>query len=153
MPAAAKPRLLYLVHQYDNPGGVELHTRALAEGLSDRYETAVAFPHQGRIRLMSGPGRAADYPADPPAWPVTPHRAPRTEESLARILDAVKPDLIHVQHFLHWPLAVIDRAVESGVPVVVSFHDFYAVTPLFTMQGADDPEQTFTPAWSRSAFG
>ena len=59
-------------------------------------------------------------------------------------------DVIHVQHFLHWPLTVIDRAVDYGVPVVVSFHDFYAVTPLFTMQGAEDPEQTFTAAWSRS---
>jgi glycosyltransferase involved in cell wall biosynthesis len=153
MPVPAKPRLLYLVHQYDNPGGVELHTRALVEGLADRYETSVAFPHRGGIRLLSGSGRTADYPADPPAWPVTPYRAPRTEESLARILDAVKPDVIHIQHFLHWPLAVIDQAVDSGAQVVVSFHDFYAVTPLFTMQGADDPEQTFTPAWSRSAFG
>ena len=35
----------------------------------------------------------------------------------------------------------------------MSFRDFYAVTPLFTMQGADGPEQTFTTAWCRSAFG
>ena len=113
---AAKPRLLYLVHQYDNLGGVELHTRALADGLADRYEVAVAFPHQGQVRLVQGPGRVVDYPADPPAWPVTPYRAPRTEGPLAHILVAVAPDLIHVQHILHWPLGTLDRASDWGRP-------------------------------------
>jgi glycosyltransferase involved in cell wall biosynthesis len=152
MSASARPRLLYLVHCYDNLAGVELHTRALAEGLADRFEVAVAYPHQDRLRLLRG-GAAVEYPADPPVWPATPYRAPRTEQALAHILDAVRPDLIHVQHFLHWPLSVLDQAADRGVPVVVSFHDFYAITPRFTMQGTDDPEQTFTPAFARAAFG
>jgi glycosyltransferase involved in cell wall biosynthesis len=150
--ADGKPRLLYLVHCYDNLAGVELHTRALAEGLAQRYEVAVAFPQQGRIRLLRG-GASADFPADESAWPATPYRAPRTEQALARVLADVRPDLVHVQHFLHWPLGVLDQAADYGAPVVISFHDFYAITPLFTMQGADDPEQTFTPAYSRAAFG
>jgi len=43
----------------------------------------------------------------------------------AAILETFRPDLVHVQHFLHWPLSVIDQAVasrvmkdDSGVPVV-----------------------------------
>src|SRR5215472_17337733 len=96
MNGPAKPRLLYLVHCHDNLAGVELHTRALAEGLRDRYEIALAFSHQGHIRLLHGPGPAADFPADPPSWPATPYHAPRTEQALARVLETVRPDLIHV---------------------------------------------------------
>jgi len=148
-----KPRLLYLVHAYDNLAGVELHTRALEEGLQDHYQIAVAFPHAGQIHVRLGPEAIQPYPADPPSWPVTPYRSPRTEQSLAQLLERVKPDLIHVQHFYNWPLSVIDQAVAFDVPVVLSFHDFYAITPYYTMQGAETPEDTFLPAYSRQVFG
>src|SRR5262245_26508854 len=134
MAAPEQPRLLFLLHQYDNLAGVELHTQALADGLRNRYDVAIAYPAAGQLCLRHA-GTLRTFPADPPAWPVTPHRAPGTEQGFARILDAVQPDLIHIQHFLHWPLGVIDQAVAAGARVVVSFHDFYAITPLFTMQG------------------
>jgi glycosyltransferase involved in cell wall biosynthesis len=149
----ANPRLLYLVHCYDSLAGVELHTRALVEGLQDRYQIAVAFPHKGQILVRRGSETIQTYPADPPSWPVTPYRSPRTEESIAQLLESVRPDLIHVQHFFNWPLSVIDRVAAFGVPVILSFHDFYAITPYYTMQGADKPEDTFTPAYSRKIFG
>jgi glycosyltransferase involved in cell wall biosynthesis len=147
------PRLLYLVHRYDAPAGVELHTRALVEGLHDHYQITVAFPHKGQIQVRRGPESILTYPADPPTWPVTPYGSTRTEESIAQILEGVQPDLIHVQHFYNWPLSVIDQVVASGVPVILSFHDYYAITPYYTMQGADKPEDTFTPAYSKQIFG
>src|SRR5215831_18295792 len=123
-----KPRLLYLVHCYDNPAGVELHTRALAEGLQDHYQIAVAFPDGPQLHVRRNNETILSLPADPPVWPATPYRSPRTEQSLAQILDRLQPDLIHIQHFHNWPLSVIDQAVASKVPVVISFHDFYAIT-------------------------
>src|SRR5262249_9726206 len=118
----------------------------------NRSDVAIAYPAAGQLCLRHA-GTLRTFPADPPAWPVTPHRAPPTEQAFARILDAVQPDLIHIQHFLHWPLGVIDQAVAAGARVVVSFHDFYAITPLFTMQGTDDPEETFTPRYCQAVFG
>src|SRR5262245_32379036 len=135
MPAeGGRPRLLLLLHQYENLAGVELHTRALAEGLRDRYQIAIAYPAADHLRLVDDRDQLATYPAGTPVWPATPYHAPRTEQALGQVLDAARPELIHVQHFLHWPLSVIDQCLATGLPVVVSFHDFYAITPQFTMQ-------------------
>jgi hypothetical protein len=60
------PRLLYLVHCYDACAGVELHTRALAEGLRDGYEITVAFPSKGQIEVRRGAETILTYPADTP---------------------------------------------------------------------------------------
>jgi glycosyltransferase involved in cell wall biosynthesis len=149
----SRPRLLYLVHAYDNLGGVELHTRALAEGLCDAFEIYVAFPQRGTLQLRHGTQTVAAYPAETPGWPMTQLRVPRTEQSVAELLRAVRPDLIHVQHLHGWPLGVLDQLTATGVPVIASFHDFYAITPYFTMQGADTPEETFTAAYCEQVFG
>jgi uncharacterized protein (TIGR03032 family) len=151
--SASHPRLLYLVHNYGKLAGVELHTKALVTGLCDRYAISIVYPQEGKLRLLQGVDRVTTYAADPPSWPVTPYRAPRTEQALAKVLGLVQPDLIHIQHFIHWPLSVIDQAVGSGAKVVLSFHDFYAITPQFTMLGARDPEETFSPAFCRTVFG
>ena len=125
----SRPRVLYLVHQFGNQTGVELHTLLLAEGLSDRYEVAIAWPTAEGLHLIQPEQSLRTFPADPPVWPQSPYRADRTAQSLEEIFRLVRPDLIHIQHFLNWPLGVIDQALDSGARVVVSFHDHFALSP------------------------
>ena len=147
-------RLLFLVHQFGNQTGVELHTQTLAEGLSDRYEVSIAWPSAEGVHLLRVPSQnATTFPAEPPVWPQSPYQAERTKRSLDEIFRLVQPDLIHIQHFLNWPLGVIDQAANFGAKVVVSFHDHFAISPLPVFQLGDSVAETLTPAYSMKTFG
>ena len=74
-------------------------------------------------------------------------------DSLNKILYEIKPSLVHVQHFLNWHIGVLEDLVSYGVPVVMSFHDYYALTPVFTLEGAEDPPKCFSPEYSKKIFG
>jgi len=144
-----KPRLLFLVHQFGNLTGVELHTKMLTEALATEYEISVAWPvadvpsmpGSWGLRLKESDGTERIVLTDPPAWPVTPYSATTTDTALREILKWVQPDIIHIQHFLNWPLGVIDRALESHAKVVVSFHDHYALSPQYALTGKEAPAE------------
>ena len=153
----AKPRILYLVHNFDNLAGVEIHTKALWRGLRPWFDTIIAHPEQfgGQLALTvrQTEEKVGRFPADPVPWPQTPYNISRNEQSLQQILEVVNPDLIHIQHFINWPLSVIDQCVAFGRPVFISFHDYFPFTPQFTMIGVTDPNDAVTPAGSLKHFG
>lgn len=149
----SRPHVLYLVHQYGNQTGVELHTQMLAQGLNDRYEVAIAWPSANELHLLHGSLTTQTFPADPPVWPKSPYQSAATFRSLEKIFRLVQPDVIHIQHFLNWPLGVIDLALDSGAKVVVSFHDHFALSPNYALQGTEALNETLTPAYSIRTFG
>lgn len=147
-----RPRLLFIQHSFYNRAGVEEHSRTLSEELRGRFEIFIAFPHEGQIVLLDENRQATVYPADPAQWPVTPYHGAVSGNSLSLILSKVDPALIHILHFFNWPLSVIDQAVAFGRPVVMSFHDYFAITPFYTMQGITDPHLAFSKEFSLHIF-
>ena len=148
-----KPRLLYLSHCYYNRGGVEEHTRDLASGLDADYDIRIVAPEQGRLAVIEKGQLCFTLPADAPVWPLTPINQPTTLNSLSEAISSFKPDLIHIQHFYNWPLGMLELAVNSGVPTVISFHDYYAVHPIYTIQNAQDTLEALTPSYSIATVG
>lgn len=148
-----RPRVLYLVHQFGHRTGVELHTQTLARELSDRYELSIAWPSPDGLQLVQGSRHTGQFPADLVAWPQAPYRVERTSQSLAEIFRLVQPDIIHIQHFLNWPLGVIDQAVEFGAKVVVSFHDHFALSPNYALTGTETPQEISSCAYCMKMFG
>ena len=148
-------RLLILVHNDARVGGVELQTQYLARGLVPQYEVAVAAPHHPsrQIVLTRVEGSCQVWPAEPVPFPVTPYHFPQIESVLAEIIQQFKPELIHFQHLLNWPLSAVDQALASGAKVAVSFYDYYAITPAYTMQGVRDPAETLTAEYSQTLWG
>jgi glycosyltransferase involved in cell wall biosynthesis len=55
-------------------------------------------------------------------------------------------------HFLGWHLGVIEQARLSGIKTVISFHDYFALTPLWTLQGEDDPLKVVSPEYALTWF-
>jgi len=47
------------------------------------------------------------------------------------ILNQVKPKLIHMHHLLNHPLSLLAKLTGTGIPVVVSLHDYYFFCPDF----------------------
>ncbi|MCO6430828.1 MAG: glycosyltransferase [Deltaproteobacteria bacterium] len=136
MAASAKPKVLYLLHAYFNKGGTEQHTRHLEAGLANSFDITIAAPHLNEIVLLKDGTVRQKYQSQMVPWPVTPLNWEVAEEALQKIVTAVKPDLVHVQHFFNWPLASIDYLSTLGVPSVLSLHDYYLISPYYTLEGA-----------------
>jgi glycosyltransferase involved in cell wall biosynthesis len=147
-----RPSLLYVLHEYFYHAGVQKRTQELVAALSDRFRIAVAYRQPGAICLLRE-GRVERWPVTTVPVPATPYHLADNEAALARVLEAVRPDVVHVRHFLHWPLSVIDQLVDCGAPVIVGLHDFYAVTPHWSLEGVRDVREAFDPALVRRVFG
>jgi glycosyltransferase involved in cell wall biosynthesis len=149
-----KPRILYVLHRPFGPYGTEMHSQALFDGLRDRYDTWTVFPAEARLGLTRD-GRAVSWfpGASVENFLIPPYSLPVTSQSLQTILSTASPDLIHIQHFLGWPLDLMDQCVATGHPVVVSIHDYYAISPAFTLRGVADARQATSPAYAVAQFG
>lgn len=150
--ALARPKLLYILHSYFNRAGTEIHTKQLKEGLECEFDIFIVFPERNRIRLLGPSGLDETYDGSHPIWPETPYKIESMNRSLALILEKVAPDCIHLQHFLNWPLSVVDQITAFGAPVAVTLHDYYAITPYFTFEDVDDAMECATPAYSQKFF-
>jgi glycosyltransferase involved in cell wall biosynthesis len=53
-------------------------------------------------------------------------RNPRIEADFDRLLEEVKPDLLHVHHLIGHSVALIDGAAARGIPILYHFHDFWS---------------------------
>lgn len=63
---------------------------------------------------------------------------PYSERLFRRVLANVRPDVVHVQELAGLPSSILDTARESGVPVVMTLHDYLPLCPtlkLYDWQG------------------
>jgi glycosyltransferase involved in cell wall biosynthesis len=130
-------RVLYLVHQYlpKHVGGTELYTQSVARALASSGQQADIFYRH------HAPGQGLEHRTDEgvelwSAWsgPENPTRRfmatfgdAGIERSFERVLDDIRPDLVHVQHLMGLPTRVIFSIRRRGIPVVVTLHDFWWV--------------------------
>lgn len=149
---SAKPKLLFVVHGYNNKAGVEEHVKLLVSYLRNNFQISVCFPESNSILLMQDGAGLLRYPGDQIDL-IAPYHSEKSEWAFSQILNRVKPDIIHFEHFLNWPLSIIDKATSYGAPVVITFHDYYALTPSYTMQGAKDSSELVSKVYSERLFG
>ncbi|OQX65105.1 MAG: hypothetical protein B5M51_01705 [Anaerolinea sp. 4484_236] len=131
-------RILHLLHQYlpDYVGGTELYTQAIAQGLAKRGHQVGIFYR----RSAQGVGVSARTEGAVRVWAawdgvVTPQRrfwaTFRRESSLnsafERVLDEMRPDLIHLQHLMGLPVRLLSAIRQRDIPFVVTLHDYWWV--------------------------
>jgi glycosyltransferase involved in cell wall biosynthesis len=139
-------RVLHVVHQYmpEHIGGTELYTRWLADGLSRRGHKVAIFYRR------NGDGTGLERRVDPPgiqvwavtAGPMTPSRRFLATFGEASVLAAfqqvvveTRPDLVHLQHLMGLPVALVQYLQKKGIPFVITLHDYWwicANAQLFT---------------------
>ncbi len=146
------PTLLYIMHCYHNRAGVEEYVRNLQNALAQDFSIFVLFPEDGQIHLLGPDGTTKRYPGDPPQWPETPETLSTSNASIDKILRDVAPQLIHVQHFHNLPLSVLAQVLDYKAPSLISFHEYYAITPHYTMQGTTDPLECFSREYAERYF-
>ena len=130
-------RIVYLVHQYlpDYVGGTELYTQSLARGLVARGHDATVYYR----RSAEGQGHDEREEGGVRVWAawdgvvtvrrrfLATFRSSSLEETFAHLLDTVQPDLIHVQHLMGLPPALMRAIAAQRIPYVVTLHDYWWV--------------------------
>jgi len=130
-------RILHLVHQYppDYVGGTERYTQSVAYALRQRGHDVAVLSR----RSADGHGVTRDVEGDVQVWAawdgevtalrrfVTTFRSPVLLDAFSRVLRATRPDLIHIQHLMAWPVALLREIREAGIPFVVTLHDYWWV--------------------------
>jgi GT2 family glycosyltransferase/glycosyltransferase involved in cell wall biosynthesis len=134
-------RILHLVHgwpPYDF-GGTEVYTRALAmhqavdrevvvyarvgDPAREDGEVTELFDAGVRVRLVvnnfTSRNPLARYSI----------RNPRIEGDFDRLLEAVRPDLLHVQHLIGHSIGLMNRAAARRIPILYHVHDFWGSCP------------------------
>jgi glycosyltransferase involved in cell wall biosynthesis len=128
---------LHLVHQYlpEHVGGVELYTHWLTQALHRQGQQVTIFYR----RSATGVGqehRVEDGVNVRAAWTgatsltrrfLATFRDPEMVQVFGRILDASNPDVVHVQHLMGLPVALIDALAPRGIPFVITLWDFWWV--------------------------
>jgi glycosyltransferase involved in cell wall biosynthesis len=150
--ASVKPKLLYILHNYFNRAGTEDHVKSLALGLASEFDIFILFPQQSEICLLHPDGRQERFQGALPVWPQTSYRIPAMNQTLAKVLELIRPDLIHIQHFLNWPLSILDQIAETRIPFALTLHDYYTITPYYTFEDVQDPEDCFRADYSLRVF-
>lgn len=128
-------RILHVVHQYppDAVGGVELYTQRMARASVAAGDTVAVFTRTGG----SGHGVARQDEAGVRVWrgwdgAMTPTRRYldmfRTGPMLDawdEVLAATVPDVVHIEHMMGLPLAILDQLIGARIPYVVMLHDYW----------------------------
>jgi glycosyltransferase involved in cell wall biosynthesis len=128
-------RILHVVHQYmpERVGGTELYTHWLARTLSRRGHQISIFYR----RSAEGVGlkhRAEENVHLWAAWTgllnptrrlLTTFRDPPMVRAFERVLEEASPDLVHIQHLMGLPVALIRSIQQQGLLFAVTLWDYW----------------------------
>ncbi|MBD0426217.1 glycosyltransferase [Aquisalinus flavus] len=123
-------RVMYVISVSE--GGTALTNQDLMAQMQGRIETLLA-ECDGRLMTLSRiAGDERDvletYHLSTPVDPAS-HRSAEYDRVMAGWLAIYGVELIHVRHIAFHSLGLTDIAKSLSVPVIFSFHDFYAVCP------------------------
>jgi glycosyltransferase involved in cell wall biosynthesis len=131
-------KVLHLVHQYlpEHVGGVELYTHWITHRLVQRGHQAAIFYR--RSAASTGLNVRCDQEEVQvwAAWSgeLSPRRRFAASFKEAYLLEAFhqvvtqfQPELVHIQHLMGLPLAIVDHLRYLGIPFIITLHDYWWV--------------------------
>jgi glycosyltransferase involved in cell wall biosynthesis len=134
-------KIVQVVHSFPphNIAGTEVYTRNLSCALSRKHKVFVFHrindkeqdefvvtsrqEHGLQIHTINNTFRRCD------SFEMT-YDNPLITKAFEKILDEVRPDVIHIQHLLFLSVGMIDVAKARGIPVVFTPHDYWMICPL-----------------------
>lgn len=130
-------RVLHLVHQYlpQHVGGTELYTHWLTQAQGKRGHQVAIF-HR---RSADGVGQEKREEEAVRVWavwtgPLNPDRRflsafgdPPMMPIFERVLDETNPDVVHVEHLMGLPAALVWVIQRRGIPYLITLWDFWWV--------------------------
>lgn len=129
LPAEVPPRILFVAQI--GQGGTPATTRDLANSI-DGWAPFIFEADGHQVRLLSIEGGVEEvleqfYLSHPVVFADREHD--EYDAALAGVLRRYSIELVHVRHLIKQPLSAAHVASAHGIPVVVSFHDYYFSCP------------------------
>ncbi len=129
-------RILHIVHQYppDHIGGAEHYTQGLATAQANAgHAAAVFYPRQAHLGLSvetrdgvqvyaAGIGTRSRLDVFMSAFGSSALQA-----HFDQVFNEFKPQVLHLQHLMGWPLSIVDCAKQAGLRCVFTVHDYWAL--------------------------
>jgi len=125
--------VLQVLHSYVGGGGTEKHVQDLESAIADQFLSFGAAPHD-TLNLYCGTMPIAAWPYEKAGWPLTSSNVPANDPAWLDILQKIKPNLIHFHHLLNHPLSLLTKLGGTGIPIIVSVHDYYFLCPDYHLQ-------------------
>jgi glycosyltransferase involved in cell wall biosynthesis len=125
-----KPRVLYVLAT--KTGGTPQTNQDLMQALDPLLETFVLYSNSKKIDLFhyaNGVYCLVETCNLNDELRVFPHRSNQYDETIAEWLTKYSIEIVHIRHIAWHSLGLVDVSKLIGLPVVFSFHDFYAVCP------------------------
>ena len=134
-------RVLHVVHQYlpEKVGGTELYTQWVSQALARRGHKVDVFYRSSAAGHLPIALEERTDEAGVRVWVArhgvaTPNRrflATFGDRPLVaafeRVLDRAQPELVHIEHLMGLPVALVDALRRRGLPFVITFWDFWWV--------------------------
>ena len=130
-------RILHILHQYlpDFVGGTEFYTQAVAgkqvEAGHDVFLFVPAVDSKDWPEAADENGLKV-YRCPISSWSTLRRFSSTFSNNAVRrefetLLDFIDPDIIHVQHLMGMPAALIESVDRRGIPYVVTLHDYWYI--------------------------
>lgn len=130
-------RILHLVHQYlpEHIGGTELYTHWLTRALSQRGHCVTIF-YRRSVEGVGLNARDEDGVRIWAAWSglVTSNRRflatfgePYVLQAFRQVIAETQPDLVHLQHLMGLPVALVHHLQRLKLPFIITLHDYWWV--------------------------
>jgi GT2 family glycosyltransferase/glycosyltransferase involved in cell wall biosynthesis len=141
------PHILNVVHNFNAPGGTELHTKDIANFISNSFrisimypaalgysytdaKTKFIFPNIREIQIAKENNMANEHFNNNPGDIFSG----LIEKNFANFLYGGDYDIVHFQHLLNWSTLLLPFiAKQSGKKIVISLHDYFFLCPDFNM--------------------
>ncbi|MDF3013438.1 MAG: hypothetical protein K0Q78_1642 [Cellvibrio sp.] len=125
-----KPRVLYVISTL--MGGTPLTNQDLMQALANEYECFVFHCDSERLVLKHFINRVyteiAEHKLLTPIHAL-PHTSDEYDQVVASWLIEWSIDLVHVRHLAWHSLGLVSIVKALGIPLIISFHDFYTLCP------------------------
>ena len=117
--ASNRPRILFITHNWG--GGTEKHVTDLAALVSASLEVLVLKPHDEQSLSLRWLRDGEEFEAF--------FESRKDPEELLQLLRAVGISRVHLHHVHGLPVYVLDIHGALGVPLDITLHDYFPVTP------------------------
>lgn len=126
--------ILHVTHQYtpETVGGVELVTQMIAhQQVTNGQRVGVFYPSVNSGSLQTGAeGGVTVYaagvgPRSRNAVFVSTWRQQQLARYFEQVIETFRPNIIHIQHMMGLPVALLDIIQQHGLPYVVTLHDYW----------------------------
>lgn len=133
-------KILQVVHSFppQNMAGTEIYTYNLSKELSKNNEVFVFY----RINDVKKREYELNYDKFNGLNIITVNNTFRfcdsfekfyrndvISEQFVKVLDKVKPHIVHIQHFIFLSTTIIDEIKRRGIPIVFTLHDYWLICP------------------------